>query len=144
LATVLKEAGDNGPPPEFVAQLVRMAAATKNDKAQAELLAAASTPKAGKFARWQLEALAGYFDQPSKLAPEMANRVTQAQTAALRVVTDPTAPDADRMTALRLVGRGAELTEGERAIFRDLLSAASTPAVRATTVSHLARLKDPS
>jgi putative membrane-bound dehydrogenase-like protein len=143
LATVLKEADESGPPPAFVAQLVRMAAATKNDKAQAELLAAASTPRAGKFARWQFEALAGYFDQPTKLAPELANRITEAQTAALRVVTDPKAPDADRMAALRLVGRGTELTEGERTIFRDLLSAAASPGLRTATVSHLARLKDP-
>jgi putative heme-binding domain-containing protein len=144
LATVLKEAGDKGPPPAFIAQLVRMAAATKNDKAQVELLTAASTPKAGKFARWQLEALAGYFEQPTKLAPELANRVTEAQTAALRVVTDPDAPEVDRIAALRLVGRGSILTGAERTIFRDLLSAASTPALRAATIAHLGRLHDPS
>jgi len=143
LATMLKEAGDKGPPPAFVAQLMRMAAATKNDKAQAELLTAASTPKAGKFARWQLEALAGYFDQPTKLSPELANRVADAQTAALRIVTDPDAPEAERIVALRLVGRGATLTDAERTMFRDLLSAPSTPALRAATITHLGRLHDP-
>lgn len=143
LATVLKEAGDKGPPPAFVAQLVRMAAATKNEKAQVELLAAAATPKDGKFARWQLEALAGHYDQPAKLAPELASRITEAQSAAVRIVTDPKAPEPNRISALRLVGRGPTLTDAERAIFGDLLSAASSPAIRSAAIGHIARLTDP-
>ena len=48
-----------------------------------------------------------------------------------------------RIAAVRIVGRGPELTEAERLIFRDLLSPASSPGLRSATVIHLARLKDP-
>ncbi|MBO0698191.1 MAG: neutral/alkaline non-lysosomal ceramidase N-terminal domain-containing protein [Zavarzinella sp.] len=141
LATVLKEAGDTGPPPAFITQLMRMAAATKNDKAQAELLAAATTPKAGKFARWQFEAIAGYYDRPTTVSPELTNRIAEMRTAAARVVADSEAAEADRLAALSLVGRGSELTGADWTIFDELLSATSTPALRSAAVAQLGRLK---
>ena len=105
LATVLKEAGENGPPPAFVAQLMRMAAATKNDKAQAELLTAASDaeerqvrPLAVRGPRGRLLRPAAKLDPAGRLREPASPR---PQTAALRVVTDPEAPEADRIAALR-------------------------------------------
>src|SRR5262249_25834713 len=43
LTTVLKESGEKGPPPALVTQLMRVAIARKNQKAQEELLSAATT-----------------------------------------------------------------------------------------------------
>ena len=62
LASVLKESGDKGPPQAIVKQLVRMATATHHEKANVVLFNAAATPKDGTFARWQYEAVAGYYD----------------------------------------------------------------------------------
>jgi putative membrane-bound dehydrogenase-like protein len=141
LATVLKEAGENGPPPAFVAQLMRMAAATKNNKAEAELLTAATTPKNGKFARWQFEAIGGYYDRPTQIPAELSKRIAETQAAGAQVAADPKAPEADRLAALALLGRGSELTEAEAAIFGELLTATSSPALRSAAVAQLGRLK---
>jgi putative membrane-bound dehydrogenase-like protein len=144
IRTVLNDPGSDGPPAAFVGQLVRMSLETKNQQVLGQLLAAASVPRKGKFAQWQFEALATYFDQPTKLDPGLDGWIADAQAAALQIVSDPKAREPDRTAALRLVGRGSRLTEGERAVFRDLLSAASSPSLRAASVNHLGRLHDPS
>jgi len=141
MATVLKEAGNQGPPPAFVAQLVRMAAATKNDKAQAELLAAATKPKDGKYARWQFEVVAGYFERPVMTVPELGKGIDEARAAALRVAGDAKTPDIDRATAIRLLGWGAGLTKEERLAFEELLSPTASPAFRSAAVAHLGRVR---
>jgi putative membrane-bound dehydrogenase-like protein len=140
LATVVKEAGDKGPPPAFVAQLMRMAAATKNDKAQTELLTAASTPKAGKFVRWQFEVLAGYLDRPGTYDPGLSDRLADADAAAIRVLADVRAVDADRVAAMRLVGRGLIKDNEVWTLLEGFLSPAAPPALRSATVAHVGQL----
>jgi putative membrane-bound dehydrogenase-like protein len=141
LATVLKEAGEAGPPPAFIAQLMRMAAATKNDKAEAELLAAATTPKSGKFVRWQFEAVAAAkFDRRATLPEGLRDRLAEIGKAALRVVADTGAQEADRIAAVALISRDGLIKDEQWEVFKELLSPASSPALRAAAVEHLGQL----
>jgi putative membrane-bound dehydrogenase-like protein len=139
LASVLKESRDKGPPSVVVAQLMRMAA-TKNREAQVELLTAASTPKDGKYARWQYEALAGYFDRPIPVSPILQKQISDAQTAAFKVVSDPKASEADRLVALRLVGRGDKTSPEHVDALRALLAPSTSPALRSAAIAQIGRL----
>jgi putative membrane-bound dehydrogenase-like protein len=137
LATVLKEAGDKGPPPAFVGQLMRMADATKNEKAQVELMTAAAKPKAGKFARWQFEVVAA-----AKPAGRDSGRpvvdMTELRVAVLRTAADSAAAEADRIAAVNLVARGI-IKDDQGEVLRELLSPNSTPSLRAATVAAIGR-----
>src|SRR5262249_2220959 len=77
LTTVLKESGERGPPPSLVTQLMRVAIATKTQKAQEELLSAATTSRGGKYAQWQFEAVAGNLDRPVQISPELSKRIIE-------------------------------------------------------------------
>ncbi|HEX3150594.1 MAG TPA: neutral/alkaline non-lysosomal ceramidase N-terminal domain-containing protein [Gemmataceae bacterium] len=142
IAKVLEYSGDIDPPSEFMAQVMRMAAAMKNDEARLTLLKAASKPR-NAFTRWQFETIAGHLDQPTILDAELTHQITEAQAAASRMLDEGKAPEPVRIAAIRLLGRGPELTYPERWTFRYLLSAASSPALRSATVNHIAKLKDP-
>jgi putative membrane-bound dehydrogenase-like protein len=141
LATVLTEAGENGPPPAIIAQLMRMADAMKNVNVQVELLKAAATAKDGKYARWQFEAVAAaQFDRRAPIPDDLADRLAAIGKAALRVAADSQAPEADRIAAVGLISRGGLVKDEQWEVIRELLSPASTPALRAATVAHLGQL----
>lgn len=141
LASVLKESGETGPPQAIAAQLVRMATATNHKKANEVLFRAASTSKDGKFARWQYEAVAGFYDRPVQIPERLHPELATVRTRAASVVADPKAAEADRIVAMRLIGRNDELINAEPTIFADLLSATSTPALRSAAIAHLGRMK---
>lgn len=140
LKTVLKESGDAGPPSNVVSQLMRMAAGMKNTAAQTELLSAAATPRDGKYARWQIEIAAGWFEKPVMVPPELHNKLTNMQTACLPIILDKKAAEGDRIAALKLIGRGDGLTEAEKAMFDELLGPTSSPALRTATIVHIGTL----
>jgi putative heme-binding domain-containing protein len=146
LNAVLKESGDGGPPPAVIENLVRMSVALNNDDATTNLLIAATTSKAGKYARWQFAAAAGAYLRPGaagatvKVPSPLAERVQELEMAAIRVLCNPEAPEADRLAALPLVGHRDRPGFDPFEILRALLSPATSPTLRAATVRHLGQL----
>jgi putative heme-binding domain-containing protein len=140
LVSVLKESGEKGPPRAVVAQLMRIAAALKNEEAQLLLQKAAMTPKDNKFANWQFEVVSQHIARIRVTDWPVVGDWTRIHDAALDVVADSRVDESDRIAALGLVGKGWLMPEKEKSILLDLLSSKSSPTIRSAAINHIGRL----
>jgi putative membrane-bound dehydrogenase-like protein len=141
------------PPPAAVVERLLAYAVAKTDEATVGKLLAAVAPKEGAFTAGQLELLASLLDalerQRKSLAelakttnPELKAAVAKLDPAfvqARQKAADPKAAPAERLAAIRVLGRGPGDPAGDRAILVELLGPQSSSDVQAAAVAALAR-----
>jgi putative membrane-bound dehydrogenase-like protein len=156
MLTVLK-GGEKAPPAALVASLLRMANALGDSKALVTLLTAVGTPDDGKYAPWQYVALAGLLDALderntplTKLGAEGGDELKGALKkvaglfgAARSALASDKASDADKLLAIRLLGRGLDRQGEDMAALGALLSPQVPDDLQAAAVAALGRLRSP-
>jgi putative membrane-bound dehydrogenase-like protein len=140
----------------LIDRLLRLASSLKADRATVTLLLAVGKAEKGKYAGWQVDALAnlleGLEQRGSSLArlrdtggKEMKSAIGQVDklfTAARATAQDRKAAEAERLRALRLLGRGLDRQAEDRALLAGLLVPREAQAVQLAAVGALARLGD--
>ena len=140
----------------LIESLLNQAVALGNDKAFQTLLATVAEPKDGRFATWQLSAVAALLDTLERKQQSLAElpksaddretpvaRLQRLFAFARTLAADPSATGADRIAAIRLLGRGVEQPEEERQLLASFLTAQTAPDLQAAAVATLGRLSDP-
>jgi putative membrane-bound dehydrogenase-like protein len=149
--------GDEGQRAALLGQLLRLANAFGDTGATVTLLNAVATPQEGRFAPWQFAALAELLDTLDQRNSSLAKlrqtddaklqaavgRLEDLFTAARAIAVDEKAPHADRVRAIRLLGRGVQHQADERRILADLLVPQTPTDLQAAVVAALGRLRDP-
>jgi putative heme-binding domain-containing protein len=147
--------GAPGPPAELVEKLLSIALASDNTRAVARVLeAVAPGETATKHASWRLSVLGGLLDsldrrQSSLAKLQRANselnavlaRLAPLFAAARATATDPQAPPADRVLAVRLLGRGIDQQEQDIAALAALLAPQTSSDLQQAVVTSLGRLR---
>jgi putative membrane-bound dehydrogenase-like protein len=156
MLAVLK-GGGKVPPAGLVESLLRMASALGDTKALATLLAAVGTAEDSKYAPWQYVALAGLLDAlderntplPKLQAGGSAEvkaalkKVSGLFDAARALVAGEKVASADKLLAVRLLGRGLDRQSEDRKALADLLSPQVPDDLQAAAVVALGRLRAP-
>ena len=119
LANILHEHGDN-PPVELLRELLGLAVDGKENEALREALAGIGQRQGGQYETWQLAAVSGFLDGVERQAGSLpafqkhapaelkgvigplADLFVRARELAL----NPSEPEANRVLAVRLLGRG--------------------------------------
>jgi putative membrane-bound dehydrogenase-like protein len=145
-------AGSRGRPlPEsLVERLLAVAVALGDRKLLSETLRNASTPKEGRFAPWQRAALAGALEtlqRRGRPLDEIADealraRVRQALARFRTTAADADAPEAERLSAVRLLGRDAAGRDADLVALGKLLSPRQPPALHSAALAGLGRIPD--
>ena len=157
LLEVVTAGKDDPVPPAVIENLLRMAHAFGDKKAMVVLLNAIGQPKEGKVASWQFSALAGLLDALEQRGTSLAKtqmddaaalQASQEQLAGLfaaarALVADSQSPRAERLQAVRLLGRGLDRQREDMAILADLLTPQVGDDFQIAAVATLARLRDP-
>jgi putative membrane-bound dehydrogenase-like protein len=131
--------------------LLRTAHGLKENTALAALLERLST---GELVPWKLAALAGLqdvFGQPQAPLAHLdiggndrlrvaAGRLQRLFERARALAQDAQAPEAERLLAVRLLGRGPDQQAEDRALLAGLLEPQASPALRVAAVDALGRL----
>jgi putative membrane-bound dehydrogenase-like protein len=139
--------------PPVLDGLLAFAVAGSDTATLAKLLYRVADSQDGKFAASQLETLAALLDAlgrrkttlsalAKKGGPELAAAVAKLDAAfaqARQTATDPKAPYAERLTAIRLLGRGPGDTASGRALLIELLGPQTPTEVQTAAVGALAR-----
>jgi putative heme-binding domain-containing protein len=155
LLTVLAGGKDSPPPPALTTTLFRLADAFGNKKVTVTLLKAIAAPEKGKYAPWQFTALAGLLDtldqRNSSLEKLQAEGDREVQTALKRVdglftaarasVSDRKAPRAERVLAVRLLGRGLDRQREDGKLLAGLLVPQTAEELQGAAVASLGRLR---
>jgi putative membrane-bound dehydrogenase-like protein len=155
LLTVLKGSGTAPPPEALVEKLLRMANALGDTRAMVTLLTTVSTPEKGKYAAWQFAALAGLLDALDerntpleRLRAEGGDDMKAALKqlvglfdAARAVMTDEHGATADKLPAIRLLGRGLDHRQEDMARLADLLVPQTPDDVQNAAIAALGRLR---
>ncbi|HKB02153.1 MAG TPA: PVC-type heme-binding CxxCH protein, partial [Gemmataceae bacterium] len=133
--------------------LLAFAVARSDTATLAKLLAGIGGSKDGTYTAGQLDALAALLDALGRRRTSLAAlamrggpvltaavaKLDPAFAHARKVAADQKAPLADRLTAIRLVGRGPADTGAGRALLTELLGPHSAGDVQAAAVAALAR-----
>ena len=157
LLAVLAGSKTTAPPTALVDRLLRLARAFKNTRALATLLDRVGTPEKGSFAPWQFAALANLLDTLDQRDVTLAqlrrendgelqktvDRLGTLFAAARKLVVDPQAPAAERLSAVRLLGRGLDHQREDQATLAGLLAPQTADEVQAAAVAALGRFRDP-
>jgi putative membrane-bound dehydrogenase-like protein len=147
---------DRPPAPRLVEALLTFAVARKDTATLATLLEAISRPKDGSFATWQLETLAALLDALDRRKTSLAelgksggadlravlDRLAAAFDQARKTAADPKADPRDRLTAVRLLGRGGGDPAADRKLLAELLGPQSGPDLQSAAVAAVARSAD--
>jgi putative membrane-bound dehydrogenase-like protein len=147
VATVLQTDAAKEPPAELVEQLVGLASTLADDRTLAAALAKIGKSSSGKYAAWQLTALAGLLDALDRrdiswekfdAAKDLAKMFDFArQTAA-----NEAAPEEDRLRTVRLLGRGESGRATDIDALVALLAPQSSGALQTAAVTALTRIDD--
>jgi putative membrane-bound dehydrogenase-like protein len=157
LLTVMKGSDRTPPPAALVEGLLRMANALGDNKAMTRLLAAVGTPEKGKYAPWQFTVLAGLLDALderntplTKLREEGGEELKAALkhlpglfAAARAIMADERAATADKLLAIRLLGRGVDHRQEDLTMLAGLLVPQTTDDLQAAAIAALGRLRAP-
>jgi putative membrane-bound dehydrogenase-like protein len=157
LLAVMKGSDKTPPSAALVESLLRLANALGDTKAMATLLTAVATPEKGKYAPWQFTTLAGLLDALderntplTKLSAEGNDELKAALkplpklfAAARAIVTDGKATTADKVRALRLLGRGLDRQKEDVTMLADLLVPQTADDLQAAAIAALGRLRTP-
>ncbi len=147
MATVINLDADKEPPGEFLEQLVSLASAFDDDRTLGVALAKIGKANAGKYAAWQLTALAGLLDALDRRNASWEKYDTSHELAkildfARAIVANDEAPEDERSRAVRLLGRSELKREADIASLVALLVPQSSGALQTAAVEALARLDD--
>ncbi len=129
--------------------LIATAAATATPEALARVLDACTVapPSGGGFPTWRLAALAALLEAGERpgtraeVRPE-AGRLRPAFEAARALAQDDRADAADRVVAVRLLGRGGVATEADLDALADLIGPRHPAPVQSAALAALGRLHD--
>jgi putative membrane-bound dehydrogenase-like protein len=157
LETVLADTRE-GRPALLWENLLRTSVGLGDTSAVVALLGRIAAPAAqGRFAAWQFEALAGWLDALDQRNTPLATLETEGSAdlhaglnrlaglfAAARITAhDPQAARAERLLALRLLGRGLDHQQDDLQALADLIVPQVAAEVQAAAVDGLGRLNDP-
>jgi putative membrane-bound dehydrogenase-like protein len=149
LRGVLADAGAE-PPAPLMERLLGVATALGDDKALAAILRDVTTPRQGRFARWQLAGVTGILDALDRRGQSLAKEtdasaldrikaiVAQARTTAAA----EQAPEVERLAAVRLLGRLPDQRAADLTTVGKLLVPQSSPALQTAAVAALGRVPD--
>lgn len=154
--TIVAKSAGNAEQAGLIAQLLAIAAAAGKQETVVKVIPAISRPIEGRFAPWQLQALADLLDlldrQNSSLVGfrESANAELRGQIdglskvfeAARETARDNKQDDEARQAATVLLGRGLDQQDADLALLESLVSAENSDAVRATVIETLGKLRD--
>jgi putative membrane-bound dehydrogenase-like protein len=139
---------DPTPPADIIARVLAMLAAGNDRRELSILVEEIATPKDGRFAAWQLEALAGAFDglaaagqEPEKFVfdniwPKVALMTARARETA----ADVKAAEADRVAAIRVLGRESAKRGEDVALLAKLIVPQNPVALQSAALAALARV----
>jgi putative membrane-bound dehydrogenase-like protein len=139
------------PPPEaLLSPLIAMTAALGDKRTLEKPLIRISTPDdKGKFAAWQMSALARFYDElaPRKMLPAdlveatTARQMLRMTDQAFAILFDePQTADADRLAAVHLYGATSTAYDRSGGGLVDLLKPQNSAAVQSAAVTTLARI----
>jgi putative heme-binding domain-containing protein len=156
LETVLA-AGPKSPSPALIENLLSTAIGFDETSVTAALLRRIAAPEGSRPAAWQLTAMAGWLDaldQRGTLLETLEKTGHEELNASLRglsrlfewardTVDDTQAPVAERIRAIRLLGRGLDHRQEDLASLARLLVPQTQREVQAAVVAALGRLRLP-
>ena len=154
-AEAVFQPSETPPSAPLVEGLLAFASATNDKKALARLIAA-TAPKEGAFASWQLDALAALLDSLRRRNLSLADltrdaddelkqilsRLTPAFAEARKTVQDPKAQPADVIRAIRLLGRGPGDRGEDLKLLAQMLSPQNAGEVQSAALAALGRFDD--
>ena len=149
--------GEAEPPEGLVEPLYLLLAADGDTNTILDVARAVGKPSGpgGRFAPWQYAALAGLLDAARQSGKTLAQasttpawreavaRLDEVAASALRTAADREAPEADRLAALKLVGRDPGRADAERTLLAGLLTPQTPVGVQTAAVAASARGRDP-
>ncbi len=150
LAGVLRDSATKAPPERVVRSLLGLAAALADKKSLPSLLRDVTTPHDGRFAPWQMAALAGLLEALDRrgesfdhLADESARRPIERILAQARTTTaDRKESEKDRLAALPLLGRDPKQRDLDLKRLGELLVPQNSAGLQAAAVAALGRISD--
>ncbi len=134
------------PPADLLKTLLSMAAAYKNEPALMRGLDLIATPRDGKYAAWQITALAGLIDALDRQKPSPPGRFPALERLAAlfeysrTTIASEDAPESERLLAAWLVGRGPDRRAEDIQLLGKLLAPQTPGALQAAIVDALGRL----
>ncbi len=142
VATVLGDEQGAEPPAELLEQLVSVASALEDDRTLGMALARIGRANSGKYAAWQMTAVAGLLDALARRDAgwekyDTAGELAKMFDAARAVVVDEKAEDDERLRAIRLLGRSEEQRAHDIESLIALLSPQSSGALQSAAVEAL-------
>ncbi len=145
LAAVLDTKSQQEPPSALLEQLVGLASAFEDDRLLGEALARIGQSESGKYADWQLAALAGLLDALARRNTswekyEASQELAKMFDYARRQVADEQAPEERRWLCVRLLGRGESRRDDDIASLVALLVPQSSGTLQTAAVEALARI----
>jgi putative membrane-bound dehydrogenase-like protein len=141
LLVILEAMKTESPPPMLVENLLRMAVAVDAKPAMERLLAVIARPAEGRYAPWQFRALAGLLDaldRPIDLKP-----LHGLFDAARATLAGKQATPADRILAIRILGREPDRLKEDLTVLAGLLTPHTSEELQAATVASLGNLRGP-
>jgi putative membrane-bound dehydrogenase-like protein len=157
LLTILAAANNKVAPPALTENLLRLANSLGSAQTLARILDKVASSQQGGYATWQFTALAGLLDaldqkniSLTKLRDEGNGELKSAIgklggmfEAARAAAANPQTSVAERLPAIRLLGRGLAQREPERALLVSLLVPQTEQEVQAVVISSLGQMPDP-
>jgi putative membrane-bound dehydrogenase-like protein len=141
---------DRSPPETLVRQLLAVAAAAGEKSALPKVLLRVTEAKGGKYAAWQMAALAGVLDALERRGgspDDLGDRKVRAQVArmlakAREVAADEEAPEARRLAAVSVLGREPGKRAEDVALLGKLLVPRNSAALQSAALAALGRVPD--
>jgi putative membrane-bound dehydrogenase-like protein len=157
LLTVLAGGPNSRPPALFAENLLSLAKSLGGAGTFVTLLHKVSTPANSRYASWQFGALAGLLDTLDQRNTSLVNLEQEGEEgvkaavrqlarlfeAARAIAVDAQAPEADRLQALRLLGRGPDRRQEDLETLASFLVPQTPEELQAGAVASLAQLREP-
>jgi putative membrane-bound dehydrogenase-like protein len=157
LLAVMKDRAKSPPPASLLENLLRLANALGDTKALAALLKTVGTPEKNRYAPWQFTTLAGLLDALDERNTPLSQmrkgsgeelqaaleKVSGLFAAARSVMADEQAAQADKLRAIRLLGRGLNHQQEDMTALAELLVPQTAEELQAAAVAELGRLRSP-
>jgi putative membrane-bound dehydrogenase-like protein len=141
---------DSEPSRRVAGSLLAMAVALGDQKDLSRTLVRVTAPAEGRYASWQMAALAGLLDALDRrgqaldrIADESARRSIQQLLAHARnLASDSTAVEPERLAALSLLGREPAQRDADMKRLGDLLAPQNAASLQTAAVTALGRIAD--
>jgi putative membrane-bound dehydrogenase-like protein len=157
VTAVLAGAGGRDDLADLLQKLLTLATAFENDAAIVDLLSSLAQSKDGSYAGWQVDALTGLLDTLDRRSLTLANfrdkadadvkagldRVAPMFAWARVMVRNDHAAEADRVSAMGLLGHGFDNQKEDLELLAGLLTPRSSNEIQSATVMALSKLDEP-